>query len=801
MRKIKIFMLSISILASSIIFGQEVISSGELSITLAKLDKGVELVSIKKGELELTDNSATRILFALDVSGTLLTSKNGWDSVAIANDGTDCTVLFTKPISSSISKDLTVTVTINTSGNSSEWDLSVTGLGNNSLLTAHYPYLYLKAEGNDFFFLPKYSGQLVKNPKSNSISKTLAYPRGWSCTMQFSAYYNDNYGIYLGTHDPKAAKKDFIIKKLSDGIKFENSIPIPDKTVAGNDWEYSGVFRFELFEGDWFEASQIYKKWASEEADYYPKDTPERNARQNEIGKLGAWIAYADVQSPEVAASTMAGFADALGVPMGVHWYNWNFKMFDTDYPMYFPERDGMADVVSYVQNSKNCTVMPYINGRLFQTDLSEYPLMGYPYATKNSNGTVYTQNFSGHEFAVMCPTQRPWQDILVDASNQLTNRVGCGAMYLDQVTASTIKECMDPTHNHPLGGGSFWRDGYSEMLEKVHATMTDSKKFIATEGCNDYLADVVDGFLTDGWTTDNMVPAFQMVYGGKVQLFGTRAGSASYNEPSFYCKHAQAFVNGIIPGRFFSYMYKDPNAAATAFPYVKRMANVRYKLKDFISFGEMLKPLPIDRSGIPNITTTWMDYGTPVSVTISALQSSIWENKDNDKVVVLFTNASMSQTINFTLDFDGSSYELNGKLKTQKITAETNGDIITKDNSFTMDISIEPMGIVAYVMKPDSITSVSDFNSEGITYKLEQNYPNPFNPTTEISFSIPTAGNTSLEIYNILGQKVATLVNKELNLGLHKYQFDASNLSSGIYFYKLQSNNFTSIKKMMLIK
>jgi hypothetical protein len=117
------------------------------------------------------------------------------------------------------------------------------------------------------------------------------------------------------------------------------------------------------------------------------------------------------------------------------------------------------------------------------------------------------------------------------------------------------------------------------------------------------------------------------------------------------------------------------------------------------------------------------------------------------------------------------------------------------------MDISIEPMGIVAYVMKPDSITSVSDFNSEGITYKLEQNYPNPFNPSTEISFSIPTAGNTSLEIYNILGQKVATLVNKELNLGLHKYQFDASNLSSGIYFYKLQSNNFTSIKKMMLIK
>ncbi len=801
MKKIKMIMLSIFVLASSIMFGQEVISSGELSITLTKLDKGVELTSIKKGEIELTDVSSSKMLFALDVSGTLLTSKNGWDSVVIANSGADCTVLFTKPVSSSISKDLAVTVTINTSGNSSEWDLSVTGLGNNSLITAHYPYLYLKADGNDYFLLPKYSGQLVKNPKSSSISRTLAYPRGWSCTMQFSAYYNDNYGIYLGTHDPKASKKDFIIKKGFDGIKFENSIPIPDKTVAGNDWELSGVFRFELFEGDWFEASQIYKKWASEEADYYPKDTPERMERQNEIGKLGAWIAYADVQSPEVAASTMAGFTDALGVPIGVHWYNWNFKNFDTDYPLYFPERDGMADVVSYIQDSKNCVVMPYVNGRLFQTDLPEYPLMGYPFATKKSNGAIYTQTFMEHEFAVMCPTQRPWQDILVDASDQLTNRIGCGAMYLDQVTASTVKECMDPTHNHTLGGGSFWRDGYNQMLSSVHSTMGGNKKFVTTEGCNDYLADVVDGFLTDGWTSDNLVPAFQSVYGGKVQLFGTRAGSGSYNQASFYCKHAQSFVNGIIPGRFFSFMYRDPNAAATAFPYIKRQAIVRYKLKDFISFGEMLKPLPIDRSSIPKITTTWEDYGTPVSVTISALQSSIWKNKQNDKVVVLFTNASMTQTINFTLDFNGSSYDLNGDLKAQKITAETDGEIVTKSNTFTMDISIEPLGVVAYIMEPDSITGVSDFNSEGITYKLEQNYPNPFNPTSEISFSISKAGNTSLVVFNILGQKVSTLVNSELSAGTHKYQFDGSNLSSGIYFYKLQSNKFTSIKKMMLIK
>jgi hypothetical protein len=85
--------------------------------------------------------------------------------------------------------------------------------------------------------------------------------------------------------------------------------------------------------------------------------------------------------------------------------------------------------------------------------------------------------------------------------------------------------------------------------------------------------------------------------------------------------------------------------------------------------------------------------------------------------------------------------------------------------------------------------------------YTLSQHYPNPFIPTTEISFSIPASGNTTLAIYNVLGQKVATLVSKELTAGSYKYQFDASNLTSGIYFYKLQSNEYSQVRKMMLLK
>ena len=85
--------------------------------------------------------------------------------------------------------------------------------------------------------------------------------------------------------------------------------------------------------------------------------------------------------------------------------------------------------------------------------------------------------------------------------------------------------------------------------------------------------------------------------------------------------------------------------------------------------------------------------------------------------------------------------------------------------------------------------------------FELYQNYPNPFNPVTEIKFNIPESGNTKLVVYNTLGEKVKTLVDDYLPVGEHKVNFDAGELPSGIYFYKLTSGKYSSVKKMILMK
>lgn len=95
------------------------------------------------------------------------------------------------------------------------------------------------------------------------------------------------------------------------------------------------------------------------------------------------------------------------------------------------------------------------------------------------------------------------------------------------------------------------------------------------------------------------------------------------------------------------------------------------------------------------------------------------------------------------------------------------------------------------------SVESITD----GISYQLYQNYPNPFNPSTTIQFSVPEKSNVKLEIFNILGQKVTTLINSEMDRGVYKKEFNAAKFASGVYIYRIQAGNFVSSRKLLLLK
>ncbi|GBD86934.1 hypothetical protein BMS3Abin03_00859 [bacterium BMS3Abin03] len=155
---------------------------------------------------------------------------------------------------------------------------------------------------------------------------------------------------------------------------------------------------------------------------------------------------------------------------------------------------------------------------------------------------------------------------------------------------------------------------------------------------------------------------------------------------------------------------------------------------------------------------------------------------------------------------FEVERKSVNGEF--QKIGYVPGHGTTTENQSYSFIDSKIPSGTYVYRLKQLDYDGSYEYSSEinvdvaaPLTFSLDQNYPNPFNPSTVIKYSIPNDGFVLLDIYNLLGEKVASLVNSVQKAGRYEITFDASNLASGIYVYSLKSGSFSSVKKMLLMK
>ena len=180
---------------------------------------------------------------------------------------------------------------------------------------------------------------------------------------------------------------------------------------------------------------------------------------------------------------------------------------------------------------------------------------------------------------------------------------------------------------------------------------------------------------------------------------------------------------------------------------------------------------------------TTWTALTSPYTVSISGIagaQNSWWI-------------AQQGLNISFSSN-DGAAWT------TQYTVAAGSFYHMTKSRSGATIWAVRSNGGISRYGAP--IIGVNPISTETPSnYSVSQNYPNPFNPTTKINFALPKSGLVTLKVYDVVGKEVATLVNEVKNVGTYSVDFNASNLSSGIYFYKVSVNGFSEVKKMMLVK
>ena len=185
-----------------------------------------------------------------------------------------------------------------------------------------------------------------------------------------------------------------------------------------------------------------------------------------------------------------------------------------------------------------------------------------------------------------------------------------------------------------------------------------------------------------------------------------------------------------------------------------------------------------------------WFQTNESNGVANAAVAYDTWHWQ---KIVVENNTVSVTAWADGEAMPDTASYSYEALTTTEAPTFILVG--VTDDDSSSVQV-----GGVWYNETPAGL-EISDEAPIATRFELGQNYPNPFNPTTHIRFNIPETANTKLTVFNVMGEEVATLVNSVMQAGGHTVSWNASSMPTGVYFYQLESANFSQTKKLLLVK
>lgn len=198
-------------------------------------------------------------------------------------------------------------------------------------------------------------------------------------------------------------------------------------------------------------------------------------------------------------------------------------------------------------------------------------------------------------------------------------------------------------------------------------------------------------------------------------------------------------------------------------------------------------------------VTTDWMKIGNVIPVELTSFTASAGSNS----VSLKWNTATETNNLGFDIERKAAdaSWEKIGFV-------HGNGNSVSENSYSFVDKNINKIGKISYRLKQLDFDGKYEYSktvevsfAKNLSYQLAKNYPNPFNPSTKIKFSIPAKQHVSLKVFNLLGNEVATLVNDTKDAGEYVVDFNAKNLSSGVYYYRIQSGNFTQTNKMILMK
>lgn len=508
------------------------------------------------------------------------------------------------------------------------------------------------------------SGFGIELPVPAKFDRTYPSPM----TMQFMAAYAGGAspsepaaGVYVAAHDPLASFKTLQLdasppnsEKCCSKFTVLATPPSAGLPLASNPVSVEWPTVVGVFSGNWWDASQIYRTWALAEAMWTrqgPLSTRDRGVPEGLLD-MTVWVNSHwqgnDIFNltggdPAVVLDRVGSIADRFGLDsgaLGLHWYEWdtlgyaygsNYSNcttevtcgFDTHYPEYFGERKGFNDTLKALQD-RGVRVAPYINGRIFDMATSSWTADAQQAAVKTAATSLGADKLSYSEesygskalFAAMCPHTQYWQNTIASVVSRIANGLKTDGVYVDQIGAAHAEPCWDRSHNHTLGGGSFWYKGYDAMLSLIREQVGKDKIILTESNAEPYMAGIDlyltlvafgSGNLSPG-SGDTIVPAFQAVYGGYTMSMGAEFFQNDFdpNPDVFAAKIAIQFLFGAQMGWMSLGGRDNQNPPMGVYDmlmspkydaeveFLKTLSKAKQKVSTYLNHGRAMRPIEL---------------------------------------------------------------------------------------------------------------------------------------------------------------------------------------------------------------
>lgn len=472
------------------------------------------------------------------------------------------------------------------------------------------------------------------------------YPSA-SWAMPFVSVSDGDTGVYLGVHESAGYPFTFFVGKRPDqpaaGLGVRHTVENAGKATR---YRLPYAVTTTLFLGDWYESARLNREGAAKTPWGGIPSLAERQDIPQWLSDTDLW--YIGSCEDESSAGQVIAFAKYFAVPVSAHIYQWHQIPFDDHYPEYFPAKPGFKSAVEKVQQA-GIAVMPYINGRLWDPATESWKNQKAETACAiDEKGEKYVEVYGSKvPLSPMCPFTELWKTTVINLVDRLLNEVGVKAVYIDQISAAAAKPCFAEGHGHPLGGGTYWIQGYRDLLRRCRQVQPAGTA-LTTEENADPWNDLLHAWLMVNTREDGgeIVPLYPAVYGGRAVSFGfqyIQGEDFTYRYP-FRLKMARAFVFGSQLGWVGAQVLQESSKAEAEF--LKALCQARHASRDALQFGELLPPVPMEGDG----TVSWTDANNATH-TQPAVLASAWRTPAGGVKIALTNVADEERTVILTLD------------------------------------------------------------------------------------------------------------------------------------------------------